>query len=223
MLAQPATTLPALLKEFASQAKTFVREELQLAKTELSENLSAAGGNAAVVGIGAFGAYAGLIVFQIALSMLAAYAFKQLQLDSSLAMSAGFGAIGLLAIIIGAVMLLIAVKAFSKESLAPERALAKLREAPGVPVKIKYKTIATQEKPKAKVPAIRSPELEKRVMATEDRLGRTFEEIERRITFGGARRRLIEKIQMHPYRAGVWALVAGFALSLYVGHKVRLR
>src|SRR5579862_9973674 len=121
MPAQPVTTLPALLKEFASQAKIFVREELQLAKTELGENFSALGGNAAMVGIGVFGAYAGLFVFLIALGMLAAYAFKQLQLDSSLAMSAGFGAIGLLTIIIGAVILLVAAKAFSKESLAPER------------------------------------------------------------------------------------------------------
>src|SRR5690242_21560281 len=114
MLAQPATTLPELLKEFASQAKTFVKEELQLAKTELTENLSALGGNAAMLGIGAFGAYAGLIVFLVALGMLVAYAFKQLQLDDSLAMAAGFGAIGLFAIIVGALMLLAAAKAFSK-------------------------------------------------------------------------------------------------------------
>lgn len=220
MLAQTATTIPALLKEFASEAKTFVREEFQLAKAELSESLSALGGHAAMLGIGASGAFAGLIVLLVALGMLGAYGFQQLQLDASLAMSAGFGAIGLLAIIIGAVMLLAAVKAFSKESLAPERAMAKLREAPGVPVTIKYKTLASKE-PKAEVPAIRSPELEKRVMATEDRLGRTFEEIERRMTFGGARRRMVERIQMHPYKAGIWALFAGVAASLYVGRRLR--
>jgi len=218
MLAQPATTLPALLKEFASQAKTFIGEELQLAKTELGENLSVLGGNAAMLGIGIFGALAGLIVFLVALGMLGAFAFKKLDLDPSLAMSAGFGGIGLVAIIIGAVMLLAAVKAISKESLSPVRALSKLRAAPGVPLSIKYKTVA----PKEKAPKVRSSDLEKTVMATEDRLGRTFEEIERRMTFGGARRRMVEKIQLHPYRTGVWALFAGFVASLYVSRKLRV-
>jgi hypothetical protein len=220
MPGQPATTLPGLLKEFASEAKTFVREEVQLAKTEIGENLSALGGPAAMVGIGASGAFAGLIVFLVALGMLGAYAFQQLQLDSSLAMSAGFGAVGVLAIIIGAVMLLVAAKAFTKETLMPERALAKLSEAPGVPVKIKFKTPAKEQKIKNAV-TVRSSDLEKQVMATEDRLGRTFEELERRLTFGGMRRRMIEQVQMHPYRAGVWALFAGFAASIYIGRKLR--
>jgi hypothetical protein len=218
---QPAGTLPGLLKEFASQAKDFVREEVQLVKTEIAENLSALGGPAAMLGMGAAGAYAGLIVFLVALGMLGAYGFKRLQLDSSLAMSAGFGAIGVLAIIIGALMLLVAIKAFAKETMTPERALAKLSEAPGVPVKIKFKTPIKEEKHEKKIPAARSSDLEKQVMATEDRLGRTFEELERRLTFGGMRRRVIEKVQMHPYRAGLWALFAGFAASIYIGRKLR--
>jgi hypothetical protein len=120
-------------------------------------------------------------------------------------------------------MLLTGIKAVSKESLAPERALAKLRSAPGIPVAIKYKTISSKDKAKDKLPKPRSDELEKAVMATEDRLGRAFEELERRMTFGGARRRLVEKISIHPYRAGIWALFAGFAASLYFGRKVRSR
>jgi hypothetical protein len=217
MLQQLPPTLPNLLKEFGREAKSFIREEIQLVKTEMTEKFTEWRGDAGLLGIGAAAAYVGFIVLLFAFSLLATLGFQRLNLDSSVAMAAGFGVIGLITTIVGATMLLTSLKAFSRENLTPERAVANLYKVRGEPVPIK------REPPKKK-PEIkpRSHDLERTVMATEDRLGRTFEELERRLTFGGARRRLVEKVRLHPYRYGTLALLAGFAASFMVVRRLRI-
>jgi len=215
MLQQLAPTVPNLIKEFGREAKTFIREEIQLIKTEMTEKFSEWSGDAGLLGIGAAAAYVGFIVLLFAFSLFATLGFRRLDLDASVAMAAGFGAIGLITIIIGVTMLLTAMKAFSRESLTPERAVANLYKVRGEPIPIKQEQPKRQAKP-------RSHDLERTVMATEDRLGRTFEELERRLTFGGARRRLVEKVQLHPYRYGTLALLAGFAASFVVVRRLRI-
>jgi hypothetical protein len=209
-------SLPGLLKDLLLEGKTFLRQEAQLAKTEISEKFSQWGGDATWVAIGGVAAYAGFIVVLIALGLLVALGFEHLKIDSSLAMSAGFGAIGLLAAIVGALMLLKASKAFSKESLAPERAIANFQKLRGEPVPIRQKS-----PPKEKEQKPRSEDIEKRVIATEDRLGRTFEEIERRVTFAGPRRRVSERVRLHPYRCGFLALAMGLAAGFVFTRKLR--
>jgi hypothetical protein len=217
MLQQLAPTLPNLLKEFGREAKSFIRQEIQLVKTEMTEKLSHFGGDAALLGIGAAAAYVGFIVILFALSLLATLGFQQLKLESSAAMAAGFGAIGVITITVGAVVLLVSLKTFSRANLAPERAIANLYKVRGEPVPIQHKPATGEQEHKP-----RSHELEKNVMATEDRLGRTFEELERRLTFGGARRRLVEKARVHPYRYGMIALVAGFTASFLLVKRLRI-
>jgi Putative Actinobacterial Holin-X, holin superfamily III len=217
MLQQLPSTLPNLLKDFGRDAKTFIRQEIQLAQTEMREKFSEWSGDAALLGIGVAAAYVGFIVLLFAFSLLATLGFQRLNIDSSMAMAAGFGAIGIITIIVGASVLLNAMKAFSKESLNPERAIANLYKVRGEPVPIKHQLPKSEQHAKP-----RSHDLEKTVMATEDRLGRTFEELERRLTFGGARRRLVEKVSQHPYRYGTLALLAGFAASFIVIRRLRL-
>jgi hypothetical protein len=215
MIQQPTVSLPGLLKELASQVKTFLRQETQLAKTEMGEKFSEWSGDAAWLGVGAVAAYAGFMVLLVAFGFCAALGFAQLEIDSSLALSAGFGAIGLLAAITGALLLLKASKAFSRENLAPERAISsfyKLRGEP-VPIKVKSPDHEKEEQP-------RSEDIEKTVLATEDRLGRTFEEIERRLTFSHARWRITEQVRLHPYRCGLIALAAGLLLGLRFTRKL---
>jgi len=217
MVEQLPPTLPNLLKEFGHEAKIFITEELQLVKTEMKEKFSERSGDAGLLGIGAAAAYVGFIVLLFAFSLLATLGFRRLDLDSSVAMAAGFGAIGLITIIIGALMLLNAIKAFSRENLSPERAIANMYKVRGVPVPIKHQPAKSEQHAKP-----RSHDLEKTVMATEDRLGRTLEELERRLTFGGARRRLVEKVRLHPYRYGTFALLAGVAASFVVVRRLRV-
>ena len=96
--------------------------------------------------------------------------------------------------------------------------MANLYKVQGKPVPIRHKP---SEKEKAE-PKARSHDIEKTVMATEDRLGCTLGELERRLTLGGARRRLMEKMLLHPYRYGFMALFSGFAASFFVARKFRI-
>lgn len=68
----PRTSLRRLFRALTSDAKTFIRQEVQLAKTEIGEKLSEFGRNAAALAIGRFVAYAGLIVFLLSLGCLLA-------------------------------------------------------------------------------------------------------------------------------------------------------
>jgi hypothetical protein len=55
-------SLPGLVRELRDEAVTLVRQEVALAKTEMSEKAARAARNSAYIGIGAFLAYAGLII-----------------------------------------------------------------------------------------------------------------------------------------------------------------
>src|SRR5690348_4324865 len=95
-----------LVRDLREQFKTFVKEEIHLAKAELSEKISSLGKDAVNVAIGGFVAYAGLIVFLGALGMLIAFAIQRLGLDPFLSSFIGLGAIGFIVIAVGAIMLL---------------------------------------------------------------------------------------------------------------------
>ena len=68
-------SIVGLVKELTHQSKAFIREEVQLAKTEISENLSSAGKDVAGMAIGGFIAYAGVIIFLGGIGVLLGFAF----------------------------------------------------------------------------------------------------------------------------------------------------
>src|SRR5437667_11744019 len=57
------TSIFGLIGDLKDETKTFIKEEVQLAKAEISENISHMGRNAVGLAIGGFVACAGLIVF----------------------------------------------------------------------------------------------------------------------------------------------------------------
>jgi len=120
-----------LVKDLRQQFKTFLREEVHLAKAELSEKISSLGKDAVNIAIGGFVAYAGLIVFLGALGMLIAFGIQRLGLDPFLSAFIGLGVIGFIVIAIGAILLLTGLKAMKKESLAPERTIETLQRVKG--------------------------------------------------------------------------------------------
>jgi len=71
------SSLLGLVKELKDGVKIFIREEIQLAKTEMAEKISCFGGNSAAVGIGGFVAYAGLIILLAGLGAVLAFAFER--------------------------------------------------------------------------------------------------------------------------------------------------
>src|SRR5881227_2832610 len=115
------TSIFGLIGDLKDETKTFIKEEVQLAKAEISENISHMGKNAVGLAIGGIVAYAGLIVFLAGLGLLLAFAFEQLGLQPVLAGFIGLAIIGFFVMVIGGVLILKGIKAFKAGSLAPRR------------------------------------------------------------------------------------------------------
>src|SRR3954470_19227954 len=104
-------SIVGLVKDLSQQAKTFFKEEVHLAKAELSEKISSVAKDSVNIAIGGFVAYAGLIIFLGALGVLLGFAFQRLGLDPLMAEFIGLGIVGFLIIAVGALMLLSGLKA----------------------------------------------------------------------------------------------------------------
>jgi len=207
------SSLLELVRDFTKETKNFFRQEVNLAKTELSEKLKTAGQGAASVAIGGFVAYAGAIVFLIGLGELIAFAFTKAGLDSVLSQFIGLGITGLVVAGAGTGMLMLALKKLSAESLAPKRTLHTLQELRGEEVHIK-KTEPEKEKPR-----LSSAELEKQVERTEARIGYTIDEMIDRVSPRRVRARVKARLQEKPYQAGLIAMVVGIVGGLLVRRK----
>jgi hypothetical protein len=206
--------LGSLVKELKQQVKTFIRQELQLAKTEISEKISSFGKNMASIAIGGFVAYAGLIIFLAGLSALLAFAFQRLGLDPLLAAFVGLGIIGLLIIALGAIMLLKGINALKKESLVPQKTIETLRHLNGTQPVARVEPAEMEQKKK-----LTSEEVEASVMAIENEMAETLEELGNRLTFTHARIKAKEQLRSHPYRWGLVALGTGLCGSYLLKRK----
>src|SRR5438874_2085445 len=91
------TSLFGLIGHFRDEIKNLIKEEVALAKVEMSEKLARFGRNAVGLAVGAIAAFAGLIILLASLSSLLSYAFESLGLDRSLAFFIGALIVGGLA------------------------------------------------------------------------------------------------------------------------------
>jgi Putative Actinobacterial Holin-X, holin superfamily III len=209
------TTIFGLIKELNHEVKDFIKEEVQLAKIELTEKLKKAGRNSIGLAIGGVLAFVGSIVLLLGLGGLLGFAFQKLGMQPLLAAALGVAVFGLIVTAIGAVLALKGVKALSKESLAPERTLKTLQAFKGVETHAKPKV---QEEPKDK----RTPQqIEKSILATETKLDNTLHELSNRLTFRHAKDTARGQIQSHPYKWGGAALGAGVLTSFLIKHKLQ--
>src|SRR5947209_11824333 len=122
------TSLFGLIGHFRDEVKTLIKQEVELAKAELSEKISRFGQHAMLVAIGGVAAFAGLIILLASLSSLLAFAFEKAGLARSLAFFIGAFVIGGGAALVGLGFVFKALKAFSQESLAPEKTLHTLKQ-----------------------------------------------------------------------------------------------
>ena len=207
--------LGVLLSSLKNNVKAFVREEVELVKSEMAEKASCYGRNAISLVIGGIVAYAGFIVFLGGLGMVLSFCFQKLGLNSLLAAVVGLSAIGLIVILVGFVMIFKGVKAFSSESLIPERTIATIQHLKGTAVDKPQE----QVKQKDKTPK-RSPlELEQDVLATEDRIGQTLKEIAYRTSPARTKDQAVKHIRSHPYQWSFIALGGGLLGSYLVARK----
>jgi len=192
-----------LVRGLTREAKTFVREEIQLAKTEISEKISSKRKSGTNIAIGGFVAYAGLIVFLIGLGWLIGFALTKAGLEPLLAQFIGLGFVGLLIAGSGVLVLMKALKAISKESIVPERAVHTFQELRGKPVEpVQHKIVMVR-------PKVSSQELEERVERTGERMNETMDELQRRVKPSYISARLKGRLRQEPYRYGLMALGLG--------------
>jgi hypothetical protein len=123
----PSNSLPALLRELRDETTTLLRQEVALAKTEIRENVSHLGSHAIQIGLGAFVAYAGLIVLLIGLGQLLGVAFVRAGLAPDLAHWLAPSAVGLVVAFIGWGMLARAKHAIAHDDLVPHRTIESLQ------------------------------------------------------------------------------------------------
>src|SRR5262249_26972481 len=130
-LATPKQSILGLLRNLKDDTRQLLRQELELARAELSEKLSLFAKNATTLAIGGFVAYAGLIVFLMGLGWLIAWALQQAGLQPILAGFVGLATVGLLVGAAGTIILFKGIKTFSKESLAPQRTIHTIQRLKG--------------------------------------------------------------------------------------------
>jgi hypothetical protein len=212
------SSIVGLVKELRQQVKTFLREEVHLAKTELSEKISSITKDSVSIAVGGFVAYAGLIIFLGALGVLLGFVLQRQGLDPLLAEFIGLGAVGLIIIAVGAILLLGGLKALKKESLAPERTIETLQRAKGTEPPTTKEIVAQEMKEKKDERS--SKEIETSVIQTEKQMAETLEELEDRLTMTHLRQQADAEVRKHPYRWSLVAMGAGVCGSYLMKRKL---
>ena len=212
-----------LAKEFTEEAKVFVKQEVQLAKTELAEKAGQLGKNAISVAIGGCVAYSGLFVLLIGLGIFLGLAFQSMGLPPMLSCAIGISIVGLIIAGAGAAFLMKGIKSFSKESVTPERTIESLQHLKGEESAVanEQEKQAEREKEQKRKEADHrtSKELEEEVLATEHQMAETLDELGNRLTGRHLREVANEELHEHPYRWGLVAAGAGLATSFLVTRK----
>jgi hypothetical protein len=113
-------SLTDLFTELARETSTLVRQEVQLAKAELTQSATEAGRAVAFLVVGGAVAYAGVLFLLLAI----VYGLIAAGLDGWLAA----GLVGLVVVVIGAVLVMRARASLSAASLAPRRTVESLKE-----------------------------------------------------------------------------------------------
>jgi len=206
----PKTSTFGLVRHLTADFKTFMRQEIQLAKTEISEKISSLSKNAVALAAGGLAAYAGLILLLAGVGFLLAYAFEAAGLQPRMALFLGFIAIGILVAGIGGAFLAKAISGFSKGGLTPDRTLQTLKHIKGgAPIE---EPIETDEETS-------SEEIQIRVEQTENRIGETLDELGERLSPAHINQELKHKISERPYSIGLVAMATGLVSGLWLTRK----
>jgi hypothetical protein len=122
------STIGNLLHELRDETTTLLRQEVALAKAELSEKARCFTGHALQMVIGGAVAYAGLIVLLFGFADLIAVALNRAGASADVAAWLGPALVGLVIALVGYFMLSRARKAMAADNLMPERTLDSLRQ-----------------------------------------------------------------------------------------------
>ena len=121
-------SLGGLIRELRDETTTLLRQEVALAKTEMSEKASKFGRNAAYLAVGGLVAYAGLMFILLTLMRLTSLGLLSAGLSAATTAWLAPAIIGVVVAIIGYALVQKAINTFSRESLAPEKTIQSLKE-----------------------------------------------------------------------------------------------
>ncbi len=209
-LRHPEKSVLDLVTDLRDETKQLIRQEIELAKTEISEKAARFGRNAAWLAVGGFVAYAGLIVLLIGLGFLIGFGLQQLGLQPVLGNFLGAAIVGLATAGIGYLLLAKALKGLSQESLAPEKTLHTIRDLRGADTEL--------ERPARRRPAAAKPssaEMESLIGSTQRMVKGTAAELRRRLTVRHLARQFVVQVKKHALLSGIVAAgtsLAGFCL-----------
>jgi hypothetical protein len=125
------TTLPNiadLLKDLRDESTLLLREEVALAKKEISDKISKTALNLTFVAGGALTAYCAVTFLLLAVSALISQAFVARGLSIGLAVFLGLLIVGFVVGIISIAMIVKGIQTLKKTSLVPEKTVETLKE-----------------------------------------------------------------------------------------------
>lgn len=116
---QDQRSLGQLFQELIAETRTLVRQEVALAKTELTDKASFVGKNAAMIAAG------GLVVLMGALPVIAGIVIA---LGHKIGYATASFLVGILFVVVGAVIAMKAIGAMKKTPMAPQQTVAQVKE-----------------------------------------------------------------------------------------------
>jgi Putative Actinobacterial Holin-X, holin superfamily III len=122
------SNLVNLLKKLRDDTTTLVRDEISLAKTEISETVATTSRNVGYLAAGALVAYAALLLILQGLSLMLREQFILRGMSEANANLLGFLIIGVVVGMIGAVLMMKALNTLKTESLTPTKTAETLKE-----------------------------------------------------------------------------------------------
>ena len=117
-----------LLKNLRDDTTTLVRDEISLAKTEISEKITSTSRNVGYLAAGALVAYAALMLVLQGLSFLLRELFILRGINEAGATLLGFLIVGAIVGAIGAILIVKALNTLKKEPLTPTKTAETLKE-----------------------------------------------------------------------------------------------
>jgi hypothetical protein len=192
----------SLIGHFRDEIKALIRQEVELAKAEVSEKLSRLGRNAVLLATGGVCAFAGLIILLASLSSLLAFLFEMAGLQPSLAFFLGALLTGGVCAFAGAMFLARGIKKISDEPLTPEKTMITLK-------KLKGSTASQPTHPQPAASRRSSNEIAANIDATRKEAGATAEEITQRLKPRYIGQVVQRDIQAHPLHYSVIGAATG--------------
>ena len=117
-----------LLKKLRDDTTTLVRDEISLAKTEVSEKIASTSRNVGYLAAGALVAYAALMLILLGISFLLRDLFILQGMKEANATLLGFLIVGAVVGGIGAILITKALNTLKRESLTPTKTAETLKE-----------------------------------------------------------------------------------------------